>query len=133
MASSYDDDIESSKKQKQTNADVKTVKDYLYYGKDQTVGQDKPYSRFRNESGRLAKERLDERGVDTDSLITGKPSANEGYKKGGKITHYKSAADAVKAAQKRGDKSITVKFSQNKASKRADGIATKGFTKGRYM
>ena len=107
MASSYDDDIESSKKQKQTNADVKTVKDYLYYGKDQTVGQDKPYSRFRNESGRLAKERLDERGVDTDSLITGKPSANEGYKKGGKV--------------------------KSSASKRADGIATKGFTKGRYM
>ena len=54
-------------------------------------------------------------------------------KKGGKITHYKSAADAVKAAQKRGDKSITVKFNQNKTSKRADGIATKGFTKGRMV
>lgn len=119
--------------QDQTNADVKTVKDYLYYGKDQTVGKDKPYSRFRNESGRMARERLDERGVDTDSLITGNPSANEDYKKGGKITHYKSAADAVKAAQKRGDKSITVKFNQSKASKRADGIATKGFTKGRYL
>ena len=51
--------------------------------------------------------------------------------KGGKITHYKSASAAVKAAEKRGDKSITVKFSS--ASKRADGIATKGHTKGRYM
>jgi len=57
----------------------------------------------------------------------------EGKKKGGAIKHYKSAADAVKAAQKRGDKSITVKFNQSKASKRADGIATKGHTKGRYI
>jgi hypothetical protein len=90
--------------QDKTNADVKTVKDYLYYGKDQTVGKDKPYSRFRNESGRMAKERLEERGVDTDSLITGNPSANEGYKKGGSI--------------------------RSSASKRADGIAQRGKTRG---
>jgi hypothetical protein len=71
--------------QSQTNADVKKVKDYLYYGKDQTVGKDSPYSRFRDMSGGMARDRLENRGVDTDSLITGKPSANEGYKKGGAI------------------------------------------------
>ena len=47
--------------------------------------------------------------------------------KGGKITHYKSASAAVKAAEKRGDKSITVKFNHR------DGIAQRGHTKGRYM
>ena len=47
------------------------------------------------------------------------------FKKGGKITHYKSAAAAVKAAEKRGDKSITVKFNHR------DGIAQRGHTKGR--
>jgi len=93
--------------QEQTNADVKKVKDYMYYGKEQTVGKDAPYSRFRDPSGGMARERLEDRGVDTDSLITGKSSANEGYKKGGKV--------------------------RSSASKRADGIATKGFTKGRYM
>ena len=107
MATSYDDDIESAKKQKQTNADVKKIKDYFYYGKDQIVGKDQPINRFRDMSGGMAKDRLEERGVDTDSLISGKPSANEGYKKGGKV--------------------------KSSASKRADGCAIKGFTKGRYM
>ena len=50
---------------------------------------------------------------------------NIGKKKGGKITHYKSASAAVKAAEKRGDKSITVKFNHR------DGIAQRGHTKGR--
>jgi hypothetical protein len=56
-------------------------------------------------------------------------AATQNKKKGGKITHYKSASAAVKAAEKRGDKSITVFFSH--ASKRADGIAQRGHTKGR--
>jgi len=55
----------------------------------------------------------------------------EGKKKGGKIRHYPSAEAAVKAADKRGDKSITVVFGH--ASKRADGIAKRGHTKGRYL
>jgi hypothetical protein len=93
--------------QDQTNADVKKVKDYMYYGKEQTVGKDAPYSRFRDPSGGMARDKLESRGVDTDSLITGKASANEDYKKGGKV--------------------------KSSASKRADGIATKGFTKGRYI
>jgi len=93
--------------QEQTNADVKKVKDYLYYGKDQTVGKDAPYSRFRNPSGGVARDKLEDRGVDTDSLITGKSSANEDYKKGGKV--------------------------RSSASKRADGCCVKGHTKGRYM
>ena len=203
MATSYDDDIESSKKQRQTNADVADIKKNLYYGKDQTVGIDSPYSKIRSMGPSMAKQRLDDRGIDTDSLITGGLSANEGYKKGGKtkkysqggstagagrggqggptaeqmaernspnymtpeterqlkaerderlqqakineayeaatqnkkkggkITHYKSAAAAVKAAEKRGDKSITVKYFFNHASKRADGIAQRGHTKGR--
>jgi hypothetical protein len=50
---------------------------------------------------------------------------NIGKKNGGKITHYKSASAAVKAAEKRGDKSITVKFNHR------DGIAQRGHTKGR--
>ena len=50
---------------------------------------------------------------------------NIGKKKGGKITHYKSASAAVNAAEKRGDKSITVKFNHR------DGIAQRGHTKGR--
>ena len=46
------------------------------------------------------------------------PTAKEeAMKRGGKITHYKSASAAVKAAEKRGDKSITVKFNHR------DGIA----------
>jgi len=49
----------------------------------------------------------------------------EAMKRGGKITHYKSASAAVKAAEKRGDKSITVKFNHR------DGIAQRGHTKGR--
>jgi hypothetical protein len=92
--------------QDQTNADVQKVKDYLYYGKDQTVGKDAPYSRFRDQSGAMARERLESRGVDTDSLITGKASRNEGYKKGGSV---------------------------KSASRRADGIAQRGKTKGRYL
>jgi hypothetical protein len=52
-------------------------------------------------------------------------AATQNKKKGGKITHYKSAAAAVKAAEKRGDKSITVKFNHR------DGIAQRGHTKGR--
>ena len=48
-----------------------------------------------------------------------------GKKRGGEITHYKSASAAVKAAEKRGDKSITVKFNHR------DGIAKRGHTKGR--
>ena len=87
--------------QDQTNADVKKVKDYMYYDKEQTVGKDAPYSRFRDPSGGMARDRLESRGVDTDSLITGKASANEGYKKGGMT-----------------------------ASKRADGIAQRGKTRG---
>ena len=67
--------------------------------------------------------KLDER----DEARKGNPLAS--FKKGGKITHYKSASAAVKAAEKRGDKSITVKFSH--ASKRADGIIQRGHTKGR--
>jgi len=68
----------------------------------------------------------------TPSKVSTKESLSPGeeaMKRGGKITHYKSAAAAVKAAEKRGDKSITVKFSH--ASKRADGIAQRGHTKGR--
>ena len=199
MATSYDDDIESSKKQRQTNADVADIKKNLYYTKEQAVGKDSPYSRIRSMGPGMAKQRLDDRGVDTDSLITGQLSENEGYKKGGKIkkydrggstagagrggqggptaaqmaernspnymspeterqlkaereerleqakineayeaatqnigkkkggkiTHYKSASAAVKAAEKRGDKSITVKFNHR------DGIAQRGHTKGR--
>jgi hypothetical protein len=90
--------------QEQTNADVKKVKDYMYYGKEQTVGKDAPYSRFRDPSGGMARDKLESRGVDTDSLITGKASANEGYKKGGSI--------------------------KSSASKRADGIAQRGKTRG---
>ena len=93
--------------QEQTNADVANVKKHLYYTKEQTVGKDSPYSRIRSPGPGMAKNRLDERDVDTDSLITGGLSANEGYKKGGKV--------------------------KSSASKRADGIATKGFTKGRYL
>ena len=65
--------------------------------------------------------------------ITSPPTDEEveSKKKGGKITHYKSAASAVKAAKKRGDKSITVKYFFSHASKRADGIAQRGHTKGR--
>ena len=81
----YDDDIESAKKQRQTNADVADVKKNLYYTKEQAVGKESPYSRIRSLGPGMAKQRLDDRGVDTDSLITGQLSANEGYKKGGKI------------------------------------------------
>ena len=199
MATSYDDDIETSKKQRQTNADVADVKKHLYYTKEQTVCKDSPRTLIRSQGPLFAKDRLDDRGVDTDSLITGQLSENEGYKKGGKIkkydrggstagagrggqggptaaqmaernspnymtpeterqlkaerderlqqakineayeaatqnigkkkggkiTHYKSASAAVKAAEKRGDKSITVKFNHR------DGIAQRGHTKGR--
>jgi hypothetical protein len=52
-------------------------------------------------------------------------AATQNKKKGGKITHYKSASAAVKAAEKRGDKSITVKFNHR------DGVAQRGHTKGR--
>jgi hypothetical protein len=104
MATSYDDDIESAKKQKQTNADVADVKKHLYYTKEQAVGKDSPYSRIRSMGPGMAKQRLDDRGVDTDSLITGQLSANEGYKKGGKV--------------------------KSSASKRADGIAQRGKTRG---
>ena len=54
-----------------------------------------------------------------------KDARAQGKKKGGKITHYKSASAAVKEAEKRGDKSITVKFNHR------DGIAQRGHTKGR--
>ena len=83
MGTSYGDDIDVAQKQRQTNADVADVKNNLYYGKDQTVGVDSPYSRIRSMGPGMAKQRLDDRGVDTESLITGRPSANEGYKKGG--------------------------------------------------
>jgi hypothetical protein len=95
------------KDQEQTNADVKKVKDYLYYDKDQTVGKDAPYSRFRDPSGAMAREKLESRGVDTDSMITGRPSANEDYKKGG--------------------------MTKSSASSRADGCCKRGHTKGKYL
>ena len=61
--------------------------------------------------------------VDTMGNVTG-------MKKGGKVRHYKSAVNAVKAAEKRGDKSITVNFSKGgSASKRADGCAIRGKTR----
>jgi hypothetical protein len=66
-----------------TANDAENVKNNLYYGEGQTPGKDAPYSRIRSPGPSMAKERLDKRGVDTESLITGKPSANEGYKKGG--------------------------------------------------
>ena len=71
--------------QAQTNSDVANVKNNLYYTKEQTIGKDAPYSRIRSLGPSMAKNRLDTRGVDTESLITGKPSANESYKKGGAI------------------------------------------------
>jgi hypothetical protein len=65
----------------------------------------------------------------------GEETAPKGYAKGGDIKHYPSAAAAVKAAQKRGDKGISVKFSSggsvSSASKRGDGIAQKGKTRGK--
>jgi len=59
---------------------------------------------------------------------TAAQEASKNMKKGGKIKHYASAESAVRAAEKRGDKSITVKFSN--ASKRADGSIKRGHTKG---
>jgi len=103
----YNDDIETANKQKQTNADVAEVKKYLYYDKDQNPDTDSPKVWIRSQGPIFAKNRLDERGVDTQSLITGKASANEGYKKGGKV--------------------------KSKASKRADGCCEKGHTKGRVI
>ena len=61
------------------------------------------------------------------SELTREVARAQGKKKGGKITHYKSASAAVKAAEKRGDKSITVKFNHR------DGIAQRGHTKGRVV
>jgi hypothetical protein len=50
------------------------------------------------------------------------------------IKKYPSAAAAVEAAQRRGDKAITVKFDKpSTASKRVDGIAQRGRTKGKNV
>jgi len=57
----------------------------LYYTKEQTVGKDSPRTLIRSQGPLFAKDRLDDRGVDTDSLITGQLSANEGYKRGGHV------------------------------------------------
>ena len=64
--------------QENTNEDVKNVKENLYKANDGQIA-----SKVRGLGPSIAKNRLESRGVDTDSLITGAPSANEGYKKGG--------------------------------------------------
>ena len=79
----------------------------------------------------MEKDMQGQREIEQNEAAYKAASEGMGKKKGGKIKHYASAAAAVKAAEKRGDKSITVKFSH--ASKRADGIAERGHTKGRYL
>jgi len=91
-----------------TANDAENVKKNLYYGEGQTPGKDAPYSRIRSPGPSMAKGRLDKRGVDTESLITGKPSANEDYKKGGHVqkAHEKINLKhcVVNSAEKRNSK-----------------------------
>ena len=88
---------------------------------------------LQNELTTLRKQRQESVGAGRGEINP--PSA---YKKGGKIKHYPSAVAALKAAEKRGDKEFKVKFlnkkeSKTMASKRGDGIAMRGHTKGRYL
>ena len=63
------------------------------------------YSRERGLGPGMAKRRLEERGVDIEGMIANEPTDSD-YKKGGKVSS---------------------------ASKRADGIAQRGRTKGRML
>jgi hypothetical protein len=73
-------DQDASDKQSQRNADVANVKSNMYQDDSGNI-----VSRQRGLGPSIAKNRLDKSGVDTESLITGKPSANEGYKRGGHV------------------------------------------------
>jgi hypothetical protein len=89
---------------------------------------DEPDEEYVSPSDRFEMEKQRAEAETQRKTDTAAEEASKGMKKGGKIKHYASAASAVKAAQKRGDKSITVKFSS--ASKRADGSIERGHTKG---
>ena len=106
MATSYDDDIESSKKQRQTNADVADIKKNLYYTKEQTVGKDSPYSRIRSMGPGMAKQRLDDRGVGSTSLIQRRMKL--GYNRAGRLMDQLEDAGIVGPNQ--GSKAREVRF-----------------------
>jgi len=86
----------------------------------------------------MEKERQEQKEQAQNEAAYNEASQSMGKKKGGKIKHYPSAVAALKAAEKRGDKEFKVKFlnkkeSKTMASKRGDGIAERGHTKGRYL
>jgi hypothetical protein len=84
---------------------LKRAKEGLYHNKE----DDKIYSRERGLGPSMAARQLEERGVDIPGLIANKPTDSD-MKKGGKVKKMASGGSA---------------------SKRGDGIAQRGKTKGR--
>jgi len=103
---------------------LKRAKEGLYHDKE----DDKIYSRERGLGPSMAARQLEERGVDIPGLIANKPTDSD-MKKGGKVkAKYMSFSKTGKPA---GMKSVTKMASGGSASKRGDGIAQRGKTKGR--
>ena len=130
-------------KDDQFDADVKRVKSSSYMNKN----DDRVYSRERGLSPGIAGKRLSDRGVEVKGLAGNRANSEDlgSYKRGGMSKMMASGgmpkalkAHAAKPASKAhaGLKSggmAKMMSSGGSASKRADGIATQGKTKGKMM
>jgi len=134
-----------AKKDSEFDDDVSTVKRALY----KQPGDAALYSRERGLSPGMARRRLDDRGVDVRALVANEQNPDDlgNFKKGGKVKHEDVKMDkkmmqkAVNKHEGRLHKGSTMtklasggmapsKMGAVKTSKKIDGIATKGKTKG---
>jgi hypothetical protein len=134
-----------AKKDSELDDDVATVKRALY----KQPGDAALYSRERGLSPGMARRRLDDRGVDVRALVANEQNPDDlgNFKKGGKVKHEDVKMDkkmmqkAVNKHEGRLHKGSTMtklasggmapsKMGAVKTSKKIDGIATKGKTKG---
>jgi hypothetical protein len=115
--------------------DVATVKRALY----KQPGDATLYSRERGLKPGMARRRLDERGVDVRALAANEANPDDlgNFKKGGKVKHEDVKMDkkmmqkAVNKHEGRLHKGSTMtKLASGGYTKAADGIATKGKTRG---
>ena len=122
-------------KSSELDDDVATVKRALY----KQPGDAQLYSRERGLSPGMARRRLDERGVDVRALVANEQNPDDlgNFKKGGKVKHEDVKMDkkmmqkAVNKHEGRLHKGASMtKLSSGGYTKAADGIASKGKTKG---
>ena len=109
----------------QFDADIERAKRGLY----KKPGEAAIYSRERGLGPGMARRRLEERGVDIEGLIANEPTDSD-MKQGGtvKSAKYMSFSKTGKPA---GMKPVKKMASGGSASKRGDGIAQRGKTKGK--